>query len=61
MARLRTLKATPAEILENEELMQLFEPMLRADFALSETHEFDPASASPPPPRFSGAKATMTC
>jgi medium-chain acyl-[acyl-carrier-protein] hydrolase len=42
VARLRTLKATPAEILENEELMQLFEPMLRADFALSETHEFNP-------------------
>jgi medium-chain acyl-[acyl-carrier-protein] hydrolase len=40
VARLRTLKATPTEILENEELMQLFEPMLRADFALSETHEF---------------------
>jgi medium-chain acyl-[acyl-carrier-protein] hydrolase len=42
VARLRTLKATPAEILENEELMQLFEPMLRADFALSETHQFTP-------------------
>ncbi len=41
LARLRELKATPAEILENDELMSLLEPMLRADFSLSETHTFD--------------------
>jgi medium-chain acyl-[acyl-carrier-protein] hydrolase len=38
--RLRLLKATPVEVLENQELMAIFEPMLRADFALSETHRF---------------------
>ncbi|HEV7923358.1 MAG TPA: thioesterase domain-containing protein [Thermoanaerobaculia bacterium] len=42
VSRLRELKATPAEILENDELMALLEPMLRADFSLSETHAFDP-------------------
>lgn len=42
VGRLRELKATPAEVLENAELMQIFEPMLRADSALSETHRFDP-------------------
>jgi medium-chain acyl-[acyl-carrier-protein] hydrolase len=41
VAKLKELKATPAEVLENEELMQIFEPMLRADFALSDTHPFD--------------------
>lgn len=40
VAKLRELKATPPEILENDELMALLEPMLRADFALSETHKF---------------------
>jgi medium-chain acyl-[acyl-carrier-protein] hydrolase len=40
VAKLKELKATPAEVLENEELMQIFEPMLRADFALSDTHPF---------------------
>jgi medium-chain acyl-[acyl-carrier-protein] hydrolase len=40
--RLKALKATPAEVLEHEELMAIFEPMLRADFALSETHEYRP-------------------
>lgn len=40
VAKLREMKATPAEILESDDLMQLLEPMLRADFALSETHRF---------------------
>jgi medium-chain acyl-[acyl-carrier-protein] hydrolase len=41
VARLRKLKATPAEILENADLMELLEPMLRADFSLSETHSLE--------------------
>ncbi len=32
---------TPDEVLENDELMELFLPMLRADFSLSDTHDFD--------------------
>src|SRR5712675_2068557 len=35
---LRRLNGTPSEVLENEELMRLLEPTLRADFALHETH-----------------------
>ena len=38
--KLREFRATPVEILEQDELMQLLEPMLRADFSLSETHNF---------------------
>ena len=36
---LRRFSGTPEAILENEELMGLFMPMLRADFALEETYE----------------------
>jgi medium-chain acyl-[acyl-carrier-protein] hydrolase len=38
MADLRTLGGTPREVIENEELMQLMSPLLRADFALAETY-----------------------
>jgi medium-chain acyl-[acyl-carrier-protein] hydrolase len=38
--KLKEFQATPGEILEQDDLMQLLEPMLRADFSLSETHDF---------------------
>lgn len=42
---LRRLNGTPPDILENEELMRLMLPLLRADFAVCET-----ASYAPEPP-----------
>ncbi len=38
---LKNYDFTPDEVLENEELMELFTPMLRADFSLSETYDFE--------------------
>ncbi len=35
---LRRLNGTPTSVLENDELMQLFTPILRADFTISETY-----------------------
>lgn len=42
--KLRELNGTPAEILENSELLSFFLPVLRADFSLAETHKFDPST-----------------
>lgn len=42
MGKLRELRGTPEEILQNSELLELFMPVLRADFALAETHQFVP-------------------
>ena len=39
---LRKLNGTPAEVLEQPELIQLMLPLLRADFALCETYEYVP-------------------
>ncbi|MEV2240429.1 alpha/beta fold hydrolase [Micromonospora sp. NPDC049891] len=39
-ARLHALNGTPPEVLENEELMGLALPVIRADFAVLETYEF---------------------
>jgi medium-chain acyl-[acyl-carrier-protein] hydrolase len=39
--RLRRFDGTPAALLDNPDLMALFLPILRADFALSETHVYD--------------------
>lgn len=36
---LEQLKGTPTEVLHNKELMELFEPMLRADFKIAETYK----------------------
>jgi len=44
LERLRHLAATPAEVLGEEDLMRLYEPMLRADFALSETYQPPPGT-----------------
>lgn len=38
IAELRRLNGTPQALLENDELMQLFIPLLRADFAVLETY-----------------------
>jgi medium-chain acyl-[acyl-carrier-protein] hydrolase len=42
---LRELNGTPAELLDNQELMQLMLPVVRADFAALETYEY---AAEPP-------------
>ncbi|MBD2468769.1 thioesterase II family protein [Nostoc sp. FACHB-145] len=39
---LRHLNGTPKEVLENAELMQLFLPILRSDFAVLETYIYKP-------------------
>ncbi len=38
--QLKRLKGTPAEIIENSELMELIMPVLRADFEAVETYEY---------------------
>ena len=39
---LRRLEGTPEEILQNDEIMALVRPLLRADFSLAETYVYDP-------------------
>jgi myxalamid-type polyketide synthase MxaE and MxaD/epothilone polyketide synthase D len=41
-AELRRLEGTPEAVLANEELMQIAEPVLRADFKLCETYVYEP-------------------
>lgn len=42
IAELRRLDGTPAEIFDHPELLDLFEPLLRADFAVTETYTLAP-------------------
>ncbi|WP_103125315.1 thioesterase II family protein [Nostoc cycadae] len=42
IAEIRHLNGTPPAVLENSELMQLFQPILRADFAVLETYIYTP-------------------
>jgi len=42
LEELRTLNGTPKAVLENPELMQIFLPILRADFAVLETYTYTP-------------------
>jgi medium-chain acyl-[acyl-carrier-protein] hydrolase len=42
LAGIKKLGGTPDEVLQNEELMELFLPMLRADFTLLETYQYVP-------------------
>jgi medium-chain acyl-[acyl-carrier-protein] hydrolase len=42
LRELRRLKGTPAEVLENPELMELFMDVLRADFEMVQTYEHIP-------------------
>ncbi len=45
IAKLRELGGTPEEVLQNTELLELFLPMLRRDFATAETYQPSPAAA----------------
>jgi len=40
VARIREFAGTPEAVLEHEELLELVVPILRADFAISETHRY---------------------
>ena len=42
LQELRELNGTPEAVLQNEELLQLLLPILRADFAVCETYEYAP-------------------
>lgn len=44
VAKLRELEGTPTAVLENPELLEIYEPILRADFMLSETYRYEPGS-----------------
>lgn len=48
-ARLRSLGGTPPELLDNEELMDLVLPTLRADFQISETYRYTHEAPLPCP------------
>jgi medium-chain acyl-[acyl-carrier-protein] hydrolase len=41
------LNGTPKEILANDELMDVFEPMLRADFKMADTYQYDQSLVFP--------------
>ncbi|MBG0773344.1 thioesterase II family protein [Oleidesulfovibrio alaskensis] len=59
---IRQLKGTPEEVLANEELMNIFLPLLRADYRLKETYK--PGETEPfacPITAFSGADDAETC
>lgn len=49
LAKLRRLQGTPEEILQNEELLQLLLPALRADFEIVETYQYTPGLPLPCP------------
>jgi medium-chain acyl-[acyl-carrier-protein] hydrolase len=42
IANLRKINGTPNEVLEHPELMQMMMPLLRADFEMVETYEYEP-------------------
>lgn len=42
LAALRRFAGTPEEILQNAEIMELVEPLIRADFSLGETYAYTP-------------------
>jgi medium-chain acyl-[acyl-carrier-protein] hydrolase len=42
IARLRELDGTPEQVLQDPELMAIFLPVLRADFAVCETYHYEP-------------------
>jgi medium-chain acyl-[acyl-carrier-protein] hydrolase len=46
-AELRKLNGTPEAVLEHPELMELLLPVLRADFTLCETYEYQPSDPLP--------------
>lgn len=50
VVELRRYSGTPEEVLQNRELMELLEPLLRADFAVSETYRYEPLDEPLPVP-----------
>lgn len=50
LEELRRYSGTPEEVLQNQELMDLLEPLLRADFAVSETYAYSPIEEPLPVP-----------
>ncbi len=54
---LRFLNGTPRELLENDELMALMLPTLRADFSVLETYEYRPGPPLPVPVTVLGGTA----
>lgn len=44
VAEIKRLNGTPKELLENPETTELFLPLLRADFELLETHQYQPGA-----------------
>ena len=60
IAELERLQGTPAEVLENAELMQLMMPIIRADFKASQTYKYIPGPPLECPIRaFGGLKDEM--
>ena len=60
IAELRRLQGTPAEVLDNAELMQLMMPIVRADFKASQTYTYIPGPPLECPIRaFGGLKDEM--
>src|SRR5690606_38041922 len=49
VAELRRLQGTPPEVLEDRELLELFLPLLRADFTVAETYQYTPEPPLPVP------------
>lgn len=49
VAELERYRGTPAAVLQNRELMDLFLPALRADFTISERYVYEPAAPLPCP------------
>lgn len=61
LAELRSLNGVPQEVLENDELMELVLPALRADFTATETYvHISEAPLSCPITAFSGAHDPLT-
>lgn len=48
LERLREMNGVPPEVLENQQLMRMFEPVLRADLRLAETWEPSPGAIGTP-------------
>lgn len=55
--RLKKFNGTPSEILANAELMEIFLPVLRADFTLNETYSYQPGPLLACPATVFGGRA----
>jgi medium-chain acyl-[acyl-carrier-protein] hydrolase len=61
IAMLRKLNGTPREILDNQEALALLLPIIRADFRITQTYQFEPgAPLHCPIKAFGGIKDTCT-